>query len=129
MGKEKRDGSGKEKRDYGQGGLTEDEVILAQLAVADLLLQRVAAEVDVDVHLLGVEDSLHLLGVGVEADADRDDQDLPRAQPEGPLAREVFAEDAHEPLYTTGHCEEGRLSECRFSTYQLYIGTYWRGGS
>lgn len=84
--------------------LTEDEVILAQLAVADLLLEGVPAEVDVDEHLLPVEDGLHLLGVGVEADADGDDEDLPRAQPERPLAREVLAEDPHEALYTAGHC-------------------------
>ena len=75
----------------GNGSLTEDEVILLDLPRADLLLQRVAADVDVAVETRLVEDALDLLDVLVGRLHDGDDEDLARREPEGPLAGEVFA--------------------------------------
>ena len=69
---------------------TEDKVILRQLRVTDLLGERIARRVDVSVHLLLLEDLLHLERVVEEAHADGNHHDLPRAEPVGPLAGKVL---------------------------------------
>ena len=78
----------------------ENEVVLRQLTRADLLLQSVSTDIDVGVELVVPEDLLHLLGVVVDSRHDRDDKNLARADPEGPLASEVLRNDTEETLET-----------------------------
>jgi len=58
----------------------------------------VAADVDVNVQLVALEDLLQLLNVVVDSRHDGNDQNLAGADPEGPLAAEMFNENAKEPL-------------------------------
>jgi len=83
--------------------LTENEVVLLQLARADLLLERVAAQVDVGKQATVVELLLHLLRVAVDGGHDGDDEHLARAQPEGPLAGKVLREDTDHALEAAQH--------------------------
>lgn len=69
---------------------TKDEVILRDLGIPDLLRQRVARGINVGPHLVLFEDLLHLERVVQEAHTNRDNHDLPRAQPVRPLAGEVL---------------------------------------
>lgn len=87
----------------GLGELTEYEVILGQLRVANLLLQGVAAQINIDIHLLLLEDGLDLFGVRVKANAHRHNHDLSRAQPERPPSGKVLGQDTCEPLNTASH--------------------------
>ncbi len=67
--------------------LTQNEVVLRQLAVADLLVQGAARVVVDRDHEAGVvELLLHLEGVLVEGRDNGHDEDLAGADPEGPLA-------------------------------------------
>ncbi len=81
--------------------LTKDEVILLKLSGADLLLHRVAADVNIDVHTLVPEDLLHLEHVVVDGRHDGDHKDLARAEPERPLAGKVLGQDGDEAFEAT----------------------------
>jgi len=67
-----------------------NEIIQLQLARTNLLLHRVARDVDVGVETFGSEYGLHVLDVVVYGGHDGDDEDLAGGEPEGPAAGEVF---------------------------------------
>ena len=120
------------------GELTEDEVILGQLRVANLLLQCVAAQINVDEHLLLLEDALDLFGVRVKPNANRHNHDLPRAQPERPPSGEVLSQNTREALNTAGHgtvnhhwagttCGQGLdLGSGDLAVLSLLLGLFYR---
>lgn len=81
--------------------LTENEVVLLQLTRANLLLERVAAEVDVGKQAVLIARLLNLLGVIVDGGHDGYNQHLARAEPEGPFACKVLREDTNHTLETT----------------------------
>src|ERR1700692_3043297 len=78
--------------------LTENEVILSQLPRADLLLKSVAAEVDINIHTLILENALDLLCIVIKSNSNWDHQNLSRTQPEWPLAPVVFYQNTRETL-------------------------------
>jgi hypothetical protein len=75
-----------------------DEVVLRELASADLLLHGVAGDIDVGVEVVRAELLLELLAVVVGAGHDGDDEDLAGREPEGPLTAEVLGENGDEAL-------------------------------
>lgn len=81
--------------------LTKDEVVLLQLASADLLLESVAAQVHIGEHPLLLEDVPNLLGILVGSRHDRNNEDLAGAQPERPLASKVLGEHTKHALKAT----------------------------
>ena len=78
--------------------LTEKEVVLRDLSIADLLVQRVGSEVDVGVDAQRRKLIRDLLRVAIDDTRNRDDQHLPWAQPKRPLASEVLRDDRDEAL-------------------------------
>lgn len=80
--------------------LTKDEVVLCQLPSADLLLQGIRANVDIDVHVLGLEDALDLFRIFIITNTDGNDEDLSGAQPEWPLPGKVLTQNGRETLDT-----------------------------
>jgi len=83
------------------GTHNEDEVVLAELTSSDLLLQGVAANVNINVQLVTLEELLELIHVVVKCGDDRDDEDLTGAEPEWPLAAKVLGQDTQESLEAT----------------------------
>lgn len=93
---------------------TEDEVVLCDLAVADLLVERLGAVVDVRVQALAAQLLSDVRGVlllketSLSASSlpptntthvwhcNRDDQNLTRRKPEGPFAGKVLRDDGNE---------------------------------
>ena len=85
-------------REEGQRG-TENEVVLRELPVADLLLQRLTG-IEFEVALeTGIENAILDVGSeGVELRTDGENAGLSRREPEGPLSSVVLDEDADHPL-------------------------------
>mmetsp|Transcript_46299 Transcript_46299/g.106891 ORF Transcript_46299/g.106891 Transcript_46299/m.106891 type:complete len:358 (+) Transcript_46299:143-1216(+) len=75
-----------------------NEVPLSELRLADLLVQRLAAQLALGVEAMQRELPSHPLGVGVALGAHWHDHDLPRIQPEGPLTGVVLNEDCRHAL-------------------------------
>ena len=79
------------------------ELTLSELGGTNLLLERVAGAIDIDVNLLLLEGQSNLLGVIKEAHANGDDHNLTGRHPEGPFAGEVLGKNSSEALDGTSH--------------------------
>lgn len=73
--------------------LTKDEVILLQLTRANLLLESVAAQINIGKQTFLIENLLDLAGVVIDSRHDGDNEDLARAKPEWPFSGKVLRED------------------------------------
>lgn len=93
--------------------LTKNEVVLRQLARADLLLHGVATDVDVDIQLVAIKNPLQFLHVVIDRRHNRHNQDLAGADPERPLATKVLNQDTKEPLETAN---DGPVNDHRAGT-------------
>lgn len=82
------------------GTNNKDEVVLRQLAGADLLLQRVSSDINIDIELVILQDLLDLPCIVIDSRHNRYNQDLTRADPERPLAAKVLGDDTQKPLET-----------------------------
>ena len=88
----------------GRRSLTEYEIVLPLLTVADLPLHRVAALVRVHIELRLVKHTLHLIHIAICGRHDRNDKDLAGTQPERPFPGKMLRQDGHEALEAADDC-------------------------
>ena len=80
--------------------LTEKEVVLRDLSIADLLVQRVGSEVHIRVDAQRRQLIRDLLRVAIDDTRNRDDQHLPWAQPKRPLPRKMLRNNSDKAIQT-----------------------------
>ena len=76
-------------------------VVLFELGVTNLLVQLVAAIIDINVEAGGVDLITHLASIVEEQGTDRNDLDLTRRDPERPLSSAMLSEDSNLTLNGT----------------------------
>lgn len=83
--------------------LTKNEVVLSQLSSTDLLLHGVTADVNIGIQLVFTQELLQLLDIVVHGRHDGDNENLARADPEGPLATIMLDQDTQESFEGTNN--------------------------